>query len=148
MDENPPYYEKNKEPYLEDTDIIELPHDETLAQDVRGKNNWPFSNGANNFLGPTNSAGKKINRYYSKLKPYYVKESDSDNTLQFESRFESGNLRRALCIGENTYNLILKYDYGTTTYTQWYYFKISNVKKDIRYKFNLINFIKPDSSYN
>lgn len=68
--------------------------------------------------------------------------------LLFESRFESGNLRRALCIGENTYNLILKYDYATTAYTQWYYFKISNVRKDVRYKFNIINLIKPDSSYN
>jgi len=116
---------------------------------MRGKNNWPFShNGTNNFIGPTNSAGKKINRYYSKIKPWYIKESESDNTLIFESRFESGNLRRALHIGDNTYNLILKYDHGTTTYTQWYYFKISNVRKDVRYKFNLINFIKPDSSYN
>lgn len=64
-----------------------------------------------------NSQGKKINRYYSKLRPYYVKESDSDNTLVFESRFESGNLRRVVMMGDNTYNLILKYDYGTTTYT-------------------------------
>ena len=99
-------------------------------------------------MGPTNAQGKKINRYYSRLKPYYQKESESDTTLIFESRFETGNLRRALCIGENTYNLILKYDYGTTAYTQWYYFKVSNVRKDIRYKFNIINLIKPDSSYN
>ena len=46
-----------------------------------------------------------------------MKESDADNTLIFESRFESGNLRRVVMMGENTYNLILKYDYGTTTYT-------------------------------
>jgi hypothetical protein len=95
-----------------------------------------------------NSAGKKINRYYSKLKPYYVKESDSDNTLIFESRFESGNLRRAVYMGDNTYNLILKYDYQTTTYTQWFYFRVSNTRKNVRYKFNIINLIKPDSSYN
>ena len=61
--------------------------------------------------------GKKINRFYSKLKPYYVKDTEADNTLIFESRVESGNLRRVVLMGENTYNLILKYDYGTTTYT-------------------------------
>jgi cytosolic carboxypeptidase protein 2/3 len=48
----------------------------------------------------------------------------------------------------NNYNLILKYDHDTTTYTQWFYFKISNVKRDTRYKFTVINLVKPDSSYN
>ena len=30
------------------------------------------------------------------LHPFYVKQSDDDYTLIFESRFESGNLRRAI----------------------------------------------------
>jgi hypothetical protein len=34
-------------------------------------------------------------RYYSYLLPYYALENEFDNTLIFESRFESGNLRRA-----------------------------------------------------
>ena len=51
------------------------------------------------------SAGKfdrkfpKLNRYYEKLKPFYrVKENEftTDTTLIFESRFESGNLKRAI----------------------------------------------------
>jgi len=149
LEENSPYYEKGKEPYLDEADAVDLPTDELLLQEMRGKSSYPFgNNGANNFIGPTNAAGKKINRYYSKLKPYYVKENEQDTTLIFESRFESGNLRRAMYIGDNTYNLILKYDYGSTAYTQWFYFKVSNVRKDMRYKFNMINFVKPDSSYN
>jgi len=71
----------------------------------------------------------KLNRYYSKLKTFYQKENEEDNTLIFESRFESGNLRRAVKIGEYEYNLILKYDHNTTNYTQWFYFRIQNVKK-------------------
>jgi len=59
----------------------------------------------------------KLNRYYNKLKTFYQKENEEDNTLIFESRFESGNLRRAVKIGENEYNLILKYDHNTTAYT-------------------------------
>ena len=70
--------------------------------------------------------GKRINRYYTSLKPYFIKEFENDNTLIFESRFESGNLRRAVKVSDqqNAYNLILKYDHDTTTYTQWFYFKI------------------------
>jgi hypothetical protein len=77
-----------------------------------------------------------------------VKENETDETLVFESRFESGNLRRAVFMGDNTYNLILKYDHGTTNYTQWFYFRVGNTRKNVRYKFNIINLVKPDSSYN
>lgn len=91
----------------------------------------------------------KTNRYFTQLKPFYVKESEQDSTLIFESRFESGNLRRVVKLDEpNSYNLILKYDHDTTTYTQWFYFRITNVKRDIKYKFTIINLVKPDSSYN
>ena len=41
----------------------------------------------------------KINRYYDKLKPYYKLQNTEhafDKTLIFESRFESGNLKRAV----------------------------------------------------
>ena len=31
--------------------------------------------------------------YYEKLNPYYKPQNNSDETLVFESRFESGNLR-------------------------------------------------------
>jgi hypothetical protein len=59
----------------------------------------------------------KLNRFYSKLKNFYQKENEEDNTLIFESRFESGNLRRAVKVGDLEYNLILKYDHNTTNYT-------------------------------
>lgn len=77
-----------------------------------------------------------------------MKQDPSDTTLIFESRFESGNLRRAVQIGEFEYDLMLKYDYGTSNYTQWFFFKVSNTRKDVPYKFNVINLIKPESSYN
>jgi hypothetical protein len=77
-----------------------------------------------------------------------VKQDPSDTTLIFESRFESGNLRRAVQIGPFEYDLILKYDYGVNNYTQWFFFKVSNTRKDVTYKFNIINLIKPESSYN
>ena len=67
-----------------------------------------------------------MNRYYEKLKPFYkIQVTDgSDKTLIFESRFESGNLKRAVKVGEFEYDLYLKNDYGTGGFTQWYYFKV------------------------
>mmetsp|Transcript_13479 Transcript_13479/g.11544 ORF Transcript_13479/g.11544 Transcript_13479/m.11544 type:complete len:495 (+) Transcript_13479:437-1921(+) len=80
--------------------------------------------------------------------PFYIPGSKDDTTLVFESRFESGNLRRAIQIYENEYNLILKPDYFTRGHTQWYYFSVANTRKDKEYRFNIINMMKPDSLYN
>ena len=49
--------------------------------------------------------------------PFYVPQSPDDNTLLFESRFECGNLRRAIQVYEYEYDLILKPDYNTRGYT-------------------------------
>ena len=71
--------------------------------------------------------GPRLNRYYEKLKPYYrldynnMEEKDPkltiDKTLIFESRFESGNLRKVMKVGEFEYELFLKNDYGTCRFT-------------------------------
>lgn len=42
----------------------------------------------------------------------------------------------------------MKNDYGTNGYTQWYYFKVMNTRKDKTYRFNIVNLMKPDSTYN
>lgn len=44
--------------------------------------------------------------------------------------------------------MYLKNDYGTNGYTQWYYFRVKNTKKDQTYRFNIVNLMKPDSNYN
>ena len=76
------------------------------------------------MMGFNNQKPPRLNRYYTKLRSYYLKENEDDDTLIFESRFESGNLRRVVKIGDFEYNLILKYDHNTTAYTQWFYFRI------------------------
>ena len=82
------------------------------------------------------------------LSPFYQIQSEDDYTLVFESRFESGNLRRAIQVYEFEYDLILKPDYNTRGHTQWYYFRIANVRANKVYRFNIINLMKPDSLYN
>ena len=44
--------------------------------------------------------------------------------------------------------MILKPDYFTNGHTQWFYFSVSNTRKDVEYRFNIINMMKPDSLYN
>lgn len=51
------------------------------------------------------------------INPFYILQSPEDKTLLFESRFESGNLRRAIQVFENEYDIILKPDYNTRGYT-------------------------------
>lgn len=61
-----------------------------------------------------NSDGEIVNgRYFDKLPLYFNLKGAQDNTLLFESRFESGNLHRATQIGDFEYDLELKQDYGT-----------------------------------
>ena len=131
-------------PYIDENDLVELPPTEDPVDHRKYYPYGPTGQGGSGF----NTKVPKLNRYYTKLKTYYQKENEEDNTLIFESRFESGNLRRAVKIAENEYNLVMKYDEKTTTYTQWYYFKMSNVRKFTTYKFNIVNFTKAESSYN
>lgn len=135
--------EGDNTPYIDENDLVELPPEENP---IDHRKYYPY--GPSGQTSTFSQKIPKLNRYYTKLKPYYQKENDDDNTLIFESRFECGNLRRAVKLGDYEYNLILKYDYNTTGYTQWYYFKITNAKKFTTYKFNIVNLVKPESSYN
>lgn len=57
-----------------------------------------------------------------------------EDCLRFESRFESGNLAKAIRITENYYELYLRADLYTNKHIQWFYFKVSNTKKNFLYR--------------
>ncbi|XP_023013150.2 nna1 carboxypeptidase isoform X2 [Leptinotarsa decemlineata] len=71
-----------------------------------------------------------------------------EDTLKFESRFESGNLARAIMITPNFYELHLRSDLYTNRHMQWFYFKVTNVKKSFLYRFSITNCSKENSLYN
>ena len=75
------------------------------------------------------------------IKPYYKPIDYNDKTLIFESRFESGNLLLAKKISQNEYHLVLQKDTNTVGYTQWFFFKVSNTRKDNIVHFNIINLV-------
>ena len=82
------------------------------------------------------------------LPPFYRPRDASDPTLVFESRFESGNLESVARLTDTEYNLLLQNDINSKGHTQWFFFKVGNGRTGTRYKFNIINFVKPDSLFN
>ena len=80
--------------------------------------------------------------------PYYVPNGMDDQTLVFESRFETGNLLAAMKVSETEYDLVLQNDINTNGHTQWFFFKVGNTRKNLAVKFNILNLAKPDSLYN
>jgi hypothetical protein len=77
--------------------------------------------------------------------------SDQDLSIKFDSRFENGNLWKAVKLPDNEYNLVLLNDFNTSGHTQWYYFKIHyKIKPGMsrKLKLNIVNLSKPDSLSN
>ena len=80
---------------------------------------------------------------------YLASRSSQDTTVVFESRFESGNLRRAIQIDAYEYDLLLTPDTNADVgATQWFYFGMGNLRAGRSYKLNVINLTKEDSLYN
>lgn len=79
---------------------------------------------------------------------YYKPKDKDDRTLVFESRFESGNLQLANKVSDSEYDLILQNDINSKGHTQWFFFRVANVKKGMKVKFNMLNMIKAKSLYN
>ncbi|XP_008409828.1 cytosolic carboxypeptidase 2 isoform X2 [Poecilia reticulata] len=70
-----------------------------------------------------------------------------DISLEFESRFESGNLQKAVQVGAFDYELTLRTDMYTEKHTQWFYFRVRNMKAKMIYRFTITNLMKASSLY-
>ncbi|XP_076970760.1 cytosolic carboxypeptidase 2 isoform X3 [Tamandua tetradactyla] len=74
-------------------------------------------------------------------------QGPEDKTLLFESRFESGNLQKAVRVDTYEYELTLRTDLYTNKHTQWFYFRVQNTRKEVTYRFTIVNLLKPKSLY-
>uniref|UniRef100_A0A8C9ABF9 Cytosolic carboxypeptidase 1 n=1 Tax=Prolemur simus TaxID=1328070 RepID=A0A8C9ABF9_PROSS len=79
--------------------------------------------------------------------PNYVIPEEGD-ILKFNSKFESGNLRKVIQIRKNEYDLILNSDINSNHYHQWFYFEVSGMRPGVAYRFNIINCEKSNSQFN
>ena len=67
--------------------------------------------------------------------------------LRFNSKFESGNLRRAVKVTDGEYQLVLEFDTETRAHTQWYYFSVQNQAAGQTVTFSIVNLGKKLSLY-
>ncbi|XP_017875220.1 cytosolic carboxypeptidase 1-like isoform X2 [Ceratina calcarata] len=104
---------------------------DTVASTIIGEEQIPIDNHLCNW--DENRIGKR--------------DSDSKQ-LHFESRFESGNLRKVIQIGLREYDLILTPDVNSGSRHQWFYFEVSNMEANLPYTFNIINCEKANSQFN
>jgi hypothetical protein len=81
------------------------------------------------------------------LTPGYAPRGPDDETLIFESRFESGNLAEASRVAPSEYDLRVHSYFGTTRHNQWFFFRVANLRPNVTYRFNILNLLKSDSLY-
>ncbi|KAL2093489.1 hypothetical protein ACEWY4_010801 [Coilia grayii] len=74
--------------------------------------------------------------------------SDHKDSLRFFSKFECGNLRKAVQVRRFEYDLILNADVNTSRHHQWFYFEVSGMMANVPYRFNIINCEKSNSQFN
>ena len=94
------------------------------------------------FMIIKKKTGKKDTR------PFVGMKTDIDETLIFESKFESGNLDKVAKVKEDEYDLYIRNDTNTYGKNQWFYFKVQNTGEEREVKMNIVNFCKQDSLYN
>ncbi|XP_068882190.1 cytosolic carboxypeptidase 4 [Aphelocoma coerulescens] len=68
--------------------------------------------------------------------------------LTFFSKFESGNLRKAIQVREFEYDLIMNADVNSSQHHQWFYFEVCDMRSAVPYRFNIINCEKFNSQFN
>uniref|UniRef100_A0A8C3JZ52 ATP/GTP binding protein like 1 n=1 Tax=Calidris pygmaea TaxID=425635 RepID=A0A8C3JZ52_9CHAR len=74
--------------------------------------------------------------------------SGAPGCLTFFSKFESGNLRKAIQVREFEYDLIMNADVNSNHHHQWFYFEVRDMKLAVPYRFNIINCEKLNSQFN
>ncbi|XP_062140412.1 cytosolic carboxypeptidase Nna1 isoform X7 [Drosophila sulfurigaster albostrigata] len=84
-------------------------------------------------------------KFVTNCHPMNAEEYDS---LEFESRFESGNLAKAVQITPTYYELYLRPDLYTSRSKQWFYFRVRRTHRNMLYRFSIVNLVKSDSLYN
>lgn len=69
------------------------------------------------------------------------------DSIQFESRFECGNLRKATMVSKTEYQLVLCPDANSKRNQQWFFFQVKAMSSDQVYTFHVINMEKANSQF-
>ena len=77
---------------------------------------------------------------------YFLEIPNDSVTLRFNSKFESGNLYKAIKLSDYEYLLFIHNDIGTFNQNHWYYFSVINPRKTA-ITFKIVNMRKKDLLY-
>lgn len=98
-------------------------------------------------LGQIQREARQFNKQNKTRKVFITRGEKCE--LEFDSKFESGNLAAAIYTDEDEFDLILQNDTNTQGYTQWFFFKIKhNGPYAKEFTFSLVNHVKSDSLFN
>lgn len=104
-----------------------------------GEGTTPGKDSLNGVINPVRNSTTR-NDVYSKSRGGQRDAMSETPPLQFDSRFESGNLRRAVRIFDREYDLILSPDVNDSNLrSHWFFFVIYNPTPRATYKFNIVN---------
>ncbi len=79
---------------------------------------------------------------------YNISVPRFNDGVDFFSRFESANLRKAIRVSRTEYELLLSEDFNTAGHFHWYYFKtVSRLPAGTTVRFKILNMAKPNSLY-
>ncbi|KAM9374840.1 cytosolic carboxypeptidase 4 [Phaethornis superciliosus] len=92
--------------------------------------------------------GDVIGRTVFDLEKHSDSSPGAPACLKFFSKFESGNLRKAIQVREFEYDLIMNGDVNSNQHHQWFYFEVRDMKLAVPYRFNVINCEKLNSQFN
>lgn len=116
-----------------------------LHETFSGNSSYPFT------VNTTVKQAYKIIKKKSAKKdcrPFVgMKAGVNEDSLYFNSKFESGNLDKVSRVKENEYDLYIRNDSNTCGKNQWYYFMARNNSSEQEVKLNIVNFCKHDSLY-
>ncbi|XP_038603282.1 cytosolic carboxypeptidase 4 [Tachyglossus aculeatus] len=121
------------------------PSGQSLLERKRGIQRAKISEDIQRLIQTDDVIGRVV---FSLDEPCPVQSSSETDCLRFFSRFESGNLRKAIQVREFEYDLLMNADVNTAQHQQWFYFEVSGMKAAIPYRFNIINCEKVNSQFN
>ena len=86
---------------------------------------------------------------YDVMSPSVASQAGNES-LKFESRFESGNLQLAIKTSPSEYDLLIQSDINASygKHNQWFFFSVQGMQANTTYKFNILNLSKPGSQFN
>ncbi|XP_017660769.1 PREDICTED: cytosolic carboxypeptidase 4 [Lepidothrix coronata] len=121
------------------------PHSKPMLERKQGVQRDKVLDDVRRLIQPGDVIGRTV---FDLDEPSSCSSPGAPGCLTFFSKFESGNLRKAIQVREFEYDLIMNADVNSNQHHQWFYFEVRDMKLAVPYRFNIINCEKFNSQFN